>query len=112
DAKKSRLQGTPLRLWQTRQEIVCHRLEQICECGERELRLRLGRTALEHAQAGPLGADGRLPPERGLTDSGLTLDDERGRSLTHSVEEGIDHCDFRFPAEQRTRFHPAHFEPL
>jgi hypothetical protein len=93
------LQRMPLWRRQPGKQIIEHRLEQITEHGERELRLGLDRACRQHAEpALARRLDARLP-ERGLANSGLAGESQRCRARVERRNEAIELCELLVSAD-------------
>ena len=70
-------------------------LELVGHGRERELRLRLSRSAGQHREASLRGTPHELPPDRGLADPSLVLEDEHAESPACRLEEPVGEAQLR-----------------
>jgi hypothetical protein len=89
-AQQRHVERAALRIGEKRQGPIrdrAHEIGQRCEC---ELRLGLHGPAREQRDAAFRGSLEHLPPDRGLADAGLALEDERYGSGGRELEEAVD----------------------
>ena len=81
------LERLALRGRQLVQVIVGEIVGEVAEAREREPRLGLLGDAAQHAVAARLRVGQRRPPDGGLADAGLALDQQRARAVVEAVEQ-------------------------
>jgi hypothetical protein len=97
-AQERGIEAHPLRLGQSREELVRHVGEQIRERREGEPGFRLGRPGDQHSRALRTSVLDRRQPQGRLADSRLADDRDRTRSL--GTQEGLDGPQLRFAPDQ------------
>ena len=97
-AQERGVETHPLRLGQSREELVRHVGEQIREPREGEPGFRLGRPRDQHSRTLRTSMLDRRLPQRRLADSRLADDRERAGSL--GAQEGLDGPQLRFAPDQ------------
>ena len=98
DAEERGVETHPLRLGQSREELVRHVGEQIREPREPEPGFRLGRPRDQHSRTLRTGLLDRRLPQRRLADSRLA--DDRDRTGPLGAQEGLDGPQLRFAPDQ------------
>ncbi len=98
-AKERDLKRMALRFGQRVERLRGHRLEQVSQRGERELRLGLRRSANQRPVAARLGSANRLPPQGRLADPGLPLELEGHEPVLRRVEKALDRRELALPAD-------------
>ena len=82
---------------QSIQHFACGVREEVTDRRERQLRLRFGGTRGQDEVAQLFGLEGRVPPERGLADPRITVDDERAGA--RAGQERLQQGKFVAPAD-------------
>ena len=100
------LERAPPRRCQSGQKVDGF-LEQIAEPRVSKTALGFGRSRHEHAHASRTSARDAGEPERGLADSRLALEDERGCALFRCADEGVDGGELLIPADDLRRHLPS-----
>jgi hypothetical protein len=90
---------------QRSKRLVEYRIEQIADSREAERCFALGGQRLKHTEAVLLRFRNARPPERGLPDSCLALENERGRSVGDAGEEVPEDGKLGIPADDVTGHH-------
>ena len=93
------LERAPLNGRQLRQRLLDHRGEHVADGCERDLRLGVGRTGREDAEAAFPREPVRLLPERGLADPGVTLEQQCLATGRHDAQERIERLQLLAPAD-------------
>jgi hypothetical protein len=100
------LQRLALGSWERGEVLIGERVREVAEADERQPRLGLLGDAAQHAAAGRLRRGERRPPERGLADPGLALEQQRARAVAEAVDEGTREGEFLIAADDGIHVSP------